>query len=117
MRVHTRGASSPLRRRILLVLSATLAGACGFPITPTEEVDGGGSTPRCSDCTGEDGGSPARPASDGSTVGFLETQAPALDEFILRGTLPIPPHTFPRVDGRNPFMVVDWNGIALSTQT
>ncbi|NOT29921.1 MAG: hypothetical protein HOP15_05665 [Planctomycetes bacterium] len=68
---------------------------------------------------GEDGGVPAPPAIDGRTVAVLETTAanPALNEWVLRGTIPVPPRTFPRSDGRDPFVILDWDGTALPTQT
>ena len=34
-------------------------------------------------------------------VAQLELAAPDATEFILRGTIPVPPHTFPRPDGRS----------------
>ena len=57
------------------------------------------------------------PPSQGSVVGVLETRAPVVTEFYLRGTLPVPPGTFPRVDGRRPFTVLDFDGTPLVTQT
>jgi hypothetical protein len=54
---------------------------------------------------------------DPRTVGVLETRAPAAPQFLLRGTLPLPPGVFPRADGRNPFRVLDHDGTPLLTQT
>jgi hypothetical protein len=50
---------------------------------------------------------------------MLETLAPAssITEFLLRGTFPVPPDTFPRSDGKNPFVVLNWDGTPLTTQT
>ena len=90
----------------LLLAVALAAGCTGH--------SGGGSS---SAFGGEDGGQSAPAVPDGSTVGFLETQAPALTEFVLRGTLPVPPGTFPRADGAEPFTLLDYDGTVLPTQT
>lgn len=66
---------------------------------------------------GEDGGGFAPPLPDGATVGFLETPLPNDDAFVLHGTLPVPPRTFPRADGQDPFTVLDYDGTPLPTQT
>jgi hypothetical protein len=50
-------------------------------------------------------------------VAVLETHAPDVAEFLLRGTVPVPPGTFPRSDGKNPFTILDYNGRPLFTQT
>ena len=99
------------------ILVAVLAAGCG--LSPTTDLTGGGSsgTPRCESCEGEDGGQPAPPLPDGATVGFLRTTAPTPTQFLLRGTIPVPPGTFPRIDGRDPFTILDWNGTPLPTQT
>jgi hypothetical protein len=54
-------------------------------------------------------------ASD-PVVGVLTTRAQANKEFLLRGTLPVPPGTFPRPDGLVPFVVLDTEGRPLVTQ-
>src|SRR5262245_10285175 len=103
--------------RSCTALLAVLAGA-GCSLGGATSDDGGGSTtPRCESCIGEDGGPPASPALDGRTVAVLETSAPdaSMTEFVLRGTFPVPPRTFPRVDGRDPFVVLDWDGTPLTT--
>lgn len=43
-------------------------------------------------------------------VAQLELAAPDVTEFILRGTIPVPPNTFPRPDGRSPFKVLNHDG-------
>jgi len=43
-------------------------------------------------------------------VAELETRVPAFSEFMLRGTLPIPPGRFPRADRSVPFAVLDYDG-------
>ncbi len=50
-------------------------------------------------------------------VAMLETRAPSIGEFLLRGTIPVPRGTFPRADGRQPFTVLDHDGTPLVTQT
>ena len=79
---------------------------------PVGEDDGGGGP-----SYGEDGGEPAPPVSDGSRVAMLETKTPWMDSFILRGTIPVPPDTFPRNDGLQPFTIYDYDGTPLETQT
>jgi len=110
------------RLRLLTALLAPLAalalGACSLSSSSDGEDDTGGSAPRCEDCVGEDGGAPAAPALDGQTVAVLETTVrDPVTEFVLRGTFPVPPFTYPRADGKNPFVVLDWNGTPLPTQT
>ncbi len=96
-----------------------LAGASCSLEGATTDASGGGSPPRCESCVGEDGGVPAPPAISGRTVAVLETTAadPVLTEWVLRGTFPVPPRTFPRTDGRDPFVVLDWDSTPLETQT
>ena len=43
-------------------------------------------------------------------VGALATRTPDVPEFLLRGTLPIPPGFYPRSDGKNPFAILDLDG-------
>lgn len=43
-------------------------------------------------------------------VGELATRVPPHSEFMLRGTLPIPPGRYPRLDGNNPFAILDHDG-------
>ncbi len=102
---------------IAAMLLGLASGGCG--LMESETPPSQGPVPRCEDCVGEDGGTPAAPAADGQTVAVLETIAGdvSIDEFVLRGTVPVPPNTFPRSDGRDPFVILDWNGTPLSTQT
>lgn len=111
----TPGAARP--GSIAAVLLGLVSSGCG--LVESETTPSEGPVPRCEDCVGEDGGTPAAPAVQGQTVTVLETIAgnAAVDQFILRGTLPVPPNTFPRADGRDPFVILDWNGTPLSTQT
>ncbi len=74
-------------------------------------VGGGGPT------FGEDGGDPAPPIATGAVAAVLETQSAGLDSYILRGTFPVPPNTFPRGDGLQPFTIYDYDGTPLETQT
>lgn len=55
-------------------------------------------------------GARARAQSVGETIGALELQAPTSTEFVLRGTLPIPKHVFPRTDSLLPFKVRNYDG-------
>src|SRR5688572_22179340 len=112
--LHTRSApdGALLRRAVLASapLAALLLGACSLSQSEDEEDDTGGSAPRCEECVGEDGGPTAPPALAGQVVAVLETTLSGADEFVLRGTFPVPPFTYPRGDGLNPFAVLDWNG-------
>ncbi|MBL8863339.1 MAG: hypothetical protein JNK02_15195 [Planctomycetes bacterium] len=49
-------------------------------------------------------------------VGRLALAAPASAEFVVRGTLPVPPGTFPRDDRLSPFAVRDAGGLLVPTQ-
>jgi len=55
-------------------------------------------------------------ASSERVVGVLTTRARGSEEFLLRGTLPVPPGTFPRADGLVPFVLLDSAGTPLLTQ-
>lgn len=64
-------------------------------------------------------GAPARPPlqqQQPRIVAVLETHAPALTDFVLRGTVPVPRGVYPRPDGLNPFAILDYDGSALLTQ-
>lgn len=115
--IRTTPGASSRPSSIAALLLGLASGGCGLGEGATP--DSQGPVPRCEDCVGEDGGTPAPPAADGQIVARLETMAgdPSIDEFLLRATLPVPPHTFPRGDGRDPFVILDWNGNALTTQT
>ena len=56
------------------------------------------------------------PQGDTRTVALLETRAPAQQEFMLRGTVPVPPNVFPRADGLSPFTILDFDGSPRPTQ-
>jgi hypothetical protein len=97
-----------------------LAGGCTLDLGGSDDGGGGGGgVPRCAECVGEDGGPSAPPGIDGRTVALLETSAPepGVTEFVLRGTFPVPPRSVPRIDGRDPYVVLDWDGTPLPTQT
>jgi hypothetical protein len=49
-------------------------------------------------------------------VGALATRAPEPLEFMLRGTLPVPRRSYPRLDGKNPFAIIDYDGTLRYTQ-
>ncbi len=48
--------------------------------------------------------------------GVLQTEAPYGSSFVLRGTLPVPPNTYPRPDGLVPLAVRNSNGTLVPTQ-
>ncbi|HVS09066.1 MAG TPA: hypothetical protein VMS76_04260 [Planctomycetota bacterium] len=50
------------------------------------------------------------------TVAILELGAPALTDFVLRGTLPVPARTYPRLDGLQPLAVIDSDGAIVAAQ-
>jgi len=54
---------------------------------------------------------------DGTIVARLEVRAPSVDHFLLRGTFPVAPNTFPRLDGRDGFEILNWDGTRVTTQT
>jgi hypothetical protein len=92
-------------------LAACGSGSSGFSGPPQGPFGGGGPS------FGEDGGDPAPPLSTGATVTWLETQLAGLDTFVLRGTIPVTPGTYPRSDGLQPFTIYDFDGTPLETQT
>jgi hypothetical protein len=56
------------------------------------------------------------PSQAPRVVAVLETRAPVLLEFLVRGTVPIPAGVYPRADGRNPFTILDFDGTPRQTQ-
>ena len=50
------------------------------------------------------------------TVAVFELGAPSVNEFTLRGTVPVPKGTFPRSDGKIPFAVKDFDGTLVPAQ-
>jgi hypothetical protein len=63
------------------------------------------------------GASAARAQSVGATVAQLELAAPNSNEFILRGTIPVPPNIYPRPNNASPFMVRSFGGQLVPAQT
>lgn len=79
-------------------------------------------TPSCSSVitgNGNQQGSinPANELKPGTIVAKAKLQAPQANAFTLRFTMPIPPSTFPRQDGKQPFVVVDGDGALVAAQT
>jgi hypothetical protein len=56
------------------------------------------------------------PPEAGQTVGVMETRVPAVDEFTLRGTLPLQPGVFGDADTKYTLAVLDHQGNAAPTQ-
>src|SRR5688572_365269 len=56
------------------------------------------------------------PAPGGAVVAELELDAPTRSPFVLRGTIPLPPDTYPRPDGLTPFAVRNVDGNVVPTQ-
>lgn len=104
--------------RASLVFTLLALAGCSLEGATDGNLGGGGSDP-CLDCQGEDGGAVAPPGVDGATVAVLEAPLPdvSFDSFVLRGTFPVPPDTYPRTDGKNPFVVLDYDGNPALTQT
>jgi hypothetical protein len=48
--------------------------------------------------------------------GRMRVEAPGSSSFVLHGTLPVRPNTFPRADGKVPFQLRDSNGALVPTQ-
>jgi len=83
----------------------------GQPVQEGDNADHGGGP------FGDDGGTTAAPVNDGAVVAELETASSTVDSIVLRGTFPVPPGSFPRNDGRSPFVIEDYDGAQLETQT
>jgi hypothetical protein len=52
----------------------------------------------------------------GAIVGAFELAVPGSTVFTLRGTLPVPPGTWPSEDGQVPFTILDYDGSAVNAQ-
>ncbi|MEO6708257.1 MAG: hypothetical protein ABI054_12435 [Planctomycetota bacterium] len=59
---------------------------------------------------------PARAQGNYNVVAQMEIGAPASTSFVLHGTLPVPPGTFPRADKKLPFALIDCDGTVVDTQ-
>ena len=59
---------------------------------------------------------PANGGVGGATVAELELLAPSAKSFVLRGTFPVPPGTYPRADGKVPFSIRNHDGFVVPTQ-
>ncbi len=51
-----------------------------------------------------------------NVVAQMEIGAPASTSFVLHGTVPVPPGTFPRADHKAPFALIDADGSVVATQ-
>ncbi len=99
----------------ITALAVLALGACSGGSSSGPTPGGGGGIPNPG--IGEDGGTPAAPVPDGTIIAYLETRAPNVTHFLLRGTIPIAPNTFPRIDGRDAFEILNWDGTPVRTQT
>jgi hypothetical protein len=52
----------------------------------------------------------------GKRVATLELLAPPTQNFVVRGTVPVPKGSYPRLDGLEPFSIQDWDGTVVPTQ-
>ena len=63
------------------------------------------------------GGEESPPPIEGGTIlAVLELQAPTLNEFVVRGTVPVPPNIFPNADGLLPLSIRAPNGFVVPTR-
>ncbi|MCG3136809.1 MAG: hypothetical protein HJJLKODD_00645 [Phycisphaerae bacterium] len=60
---------------------------------------------------------PPPPPPSAEVLARLQLPAPELNEFILRGTIPVPAGTFPRPDKQSPFSIQLANGSLIPAQT
>jgi hypothetical protein len=56
------------------------------------------------------------PAPGGAVLAEVELEAPTQTPFVLRGTIPLPPNSYPRTDGQTPFAVRNSDGNVVPTQ-
>jgi len=112
--VARRGAEKVRSPRALattsIVLALALAAGAGCSAGTRGAAAGGGlfSSP--------DSGGNAPPGPGGAVVAELELEAPTQSPFVLRGTVPLPPRTYPRPDGMTPLAVRNIDGNVVPTQ-
>ena len=96
-----------------------LALACGMALLAACS-GGGGSSGGSSDggglFTSPGSGGGGSTATGGAVVAVLELQAPEQSPFVLHGTIPVPPQTFPRKDGKVPLALRNVDGFVVPTQ-
>ncbi len=116
-----------LRHALLGGILAAVLGACGGGTgasglssssapPPAPPPPGGGGGGGGGSGGGNTGGSQQAPTSVGAEYGAFEVAAPAVNAFLLRGTLPLVPGTYPRADGQNPFAVLTPDGLVVACQ-
>lgn len=106
---------TPGARATATLLLAFAASGCGITIGEDESGDasgGSGGPPPPNEPSGT-----LAEVTPGDTVGVFEVEAGLVQHFPLHGTLPIPKGTFPRPDGKMPFVIVDPDENAYATQT
>ena len=62
------------------------------------------------------GGTQVTPTAVGATFGSFTVVAPEASSFLIHGTLPLTPDTYPRSDGQNPFAIIDYDGTPVACQ-
>jgi len=61
-------------------------------------------------------GSPSPTLPGLNVVAVLDVDAPGQNAFVLHGTVPVPPGTYPRADGLMPLSILDFDGTIVPTQ-
>jgi hypothetical protein len=61
-------------------------------------------------------GAGGQPQAGGEVLATIELSAPSRPSYVVRATIPVPPGTFPRPDGKLPLAIRDVNGFVVPTQ-
>ena len=71
----------------------------------------------CMDVSGDprDAEPGAPPIAGGTILAEFEIEAPSRPDFVLHGTIPVPPGTYPRADGKLPLAIRGPNGFIVPT--
>ncbi len=111
------GRSGKERVARALALAALL-----LPFTGSCSSGGTGTAPAPAAPSGDNGlftlnsGAGGQPQAGGDVLAKIELSAPSQASYVVRATVPVPPGTFPRADGKLPLAIRDASGFVVPTQ-
>ena len=114
--------NAPGRRGKDRVARALALAALLLPFVGSCSSGGTGTAPTPAAPSGDNGlftlnsGAGGQPQAGGEVLATIELSAPSRPSYVVRATIPVPPGTFPRPDGKLPLAIRDVNGFVVPTQ-